>query len=922
MGVSLKTPIKNKAKSTSGQLSDGQLSKDENSTVIHQKSSNPPIHHQDKTLIQRKHKAEGNDPTRINERKKSAPSKVSKALPSEDPTQIVQRPVNIGKGYGEQVKVGAVLKGRFKLETIIGMGGMGIVFKAKDLLQEETGDLDPYIALKVLSPQLVNQKKFLIAMQQETKKTQRLSHPNIVKAYDFDRDGKTAFMTMELLQGEPLNKRISENTLSRQTALHIIKSLIRGLSYAHENGIVHADFKPNNVFIEKNGTVKIFDFGIAQAVGVEGERKIGNKHFNAADLEAVTPRYASIGALKGEPIKPSDDYYALGCVIYMVLAGHHPYGKKDAIQVKAEKIKPKPIDGLTSEQWNALSALIDVQSVAPKSLKPLEHAFFPSKQTDKRSKLLAVGLGTVVFLTASWFGASWYQDYSLLGEAKELLHVASSTSFQPLFNELNVMDSKRQTYVVQALKDNLLDVAEQQLEKQLNLEDKDFDIAAAEKTLGHLRKYYPDSARIAAIEGPFRDRKQEAEAFLSKQLNGIRANQQYLPTDSQWDLTSVVSAYRKTNASDLPEIEQLVLTDYVRFIKERLFYQEYGTAKLALKSALMLYPQSAELSSLSQELSAKKLQIGTAEAGSGREDRSRYQVNQNRLKIFDKRNQELISAREKYLTGGELDSKKIKSLLSDLEDTRSVDYYALKISLKKYLDEAISTTKDKAYLQLARELFPESYESNKKTARKRNTCYRSLANKGADKKSRCYDLIGGKYRGPELVVLKGDARVRSFAMTAREVSNSEFRIYCQLKKSCSSMPPKNNKPITGLSAGQAKAYTRWLSSVTDFKYRLPQAKEWKLASTAETSVKDHNCLINRNGKLIRGGSIREVGQGYMNGFGLQNMFGNVAEMVVDGGRMIAQGGSYNTVFSACESEQTVLSKKPASEVGLRLVRQL
>ncbi len=151
---------------------------------------------------------------------------------SEDPSPLV--PLT-GEQPGkparyENLGPGVTLKERFVLLEKLGQGGMGVVFKAKDLLKVEAQDKDPYVAIKVLTDAFKKYSGSFIALQREASKAQRLAHPNIATVYDFDRDGNTVFMTMEYLQGKPLNqliKELSKKPLKLDQALHIIERTLQ-----------------------------------------------------------------------------------------------------------------------------------------------------------------------------------------------------------------------------------------------------------------------------------------------------------------------------------------------------------------------------------------------------------------------------------------------------------------------------------------------------------------------------------------------------------------------------------------------------------------------------------------------------------------------------------------------------------------------
>jgi serine/threonine protein kinase len=256
------------------------------------------------------------------------------------------------------VGVGSVLKNRFVLEEMLGRGGMGVVYKARDLRKVEAMDRDPYIAVKVLSRDFQANPDSFIALQRESKKAQQLAHPNIVTVYDFDRDGPNVFMTMELLQGEPLDqtiRRLRPATLPAEQAQSIIEQMARALAYAHSKNIVHSDFKPGNIFLTSKQVVKVVDFGIARAAKSADRPAEDATVFDPGSLGALTPAYASCEMLEyGEP-DPRDDVYGLSVVAYELLVGSHPFGRKPATYARDQELKPKRPKELPKDVWNAIS---------------------------------------------------------------------------------------------------------------------------------------------------------------------------------------------------------------------------------------------------------------------------------------------------------------------------------------------------------------------------------------------------------------------------------------------------------------------------------------------------------------------------------------------------------------------------------------
>ncbi|MGH8294291.1 MAG: protein kinase domain-containing protein [Steroidobacteraceae bacterium] len=253
--------------------------------------------------------------------------------------------------------VGSIIKERFVLEEELGRGGMGIVFKARDLRMEEAQDRNPFVAVKILNDEFKRHPESLKALQREFRKAQSLAHPNVVTVGDFDRDGGNVFMTMELLEGEPLDqviKRTQGNGLEKRKALRVTRDICRAMAYAHERGIVHSDFKPANAFLTHDGTVKVFDFGIARAARRDDRASGTVTLFDAGTLGALTPAYASCEMIEGLEPDVRDDVYAIACVAYELLTGRHPFDRKSAEQARKTGLTPVRPAGLSRRQWAAL----------------------------------------------------------------------------------------------------------------------------------------------------------------------------------------------------------------------------------------------------------------------------------------------------------------------------------------------------------------------------------------------------------------------------------------------------------------------------------------------------------------------------------------------------------------------------------------
>ena len=302
----------------------------------------------------------------------------------------------------EKVDVGSRLKDRFVLEKKIGTGGMGVVFLALDERKVEARDRNPRVAVKVLNDEFRQHPDSLIALQRESRRSQQLAHDNIVRVYDFDKDGAIVFMTMEYVDGEDLKNLIRSldgKGMPIEEAFPIIEGMGRGLERAHRDGVVHSDFKPGNVMLTSSRVPKVFDFGIARA-GKQRSDSVGEQTvFDAGTLGALTPAYASLEMLQGKDPEPQDDLYALACVAYELLGGGHPFNKINAEQAMKQGLVPKRIPTLSKLQWRTLQRGLafrreDRIATAAEFVEGLR----PRTQREKMLPLIAAGAGGLVAL--------------------------------------------------------------------------------------------------------------------------------------------------------------------------------------------------------------------------------------------------------------------------------------------------------------------------------------------------------------------------------------------------------------------------------------------------------------------------------------------------------------------------------------------
>ncbi len=271
-----------------------------------------------------------------------------------DSTAIIEAPQFDSASPGQRLQVGSVLRDRFLLQEEIASGSMGVVYKALDRRLAEADAVDPWVAIKVLTPQLSTNGTALRALQQEAAKTRYLTHPNIVRFIDLDREDDLYFMVMEWLDGRTL-AQILDDTATKKidlvTTLDIVGQVGKALQYAHKLGVVHADIKPGNVMILPDGDVKLIDFGVAR---IEQKQRQADSDFDPSILKAATPAYSSMQVLTGDDPVPADDVFSLACLTYRLIAGYRVFGPRNAAEAAEEGMEPQRLGELSERQWKAL----------------------------------------------------------------------------------------------------------------------------------------------------------------------------------------------------------------------------------------------------------------------------------------------------------------------------------------------------------------------------------------------------------------------------------------------------------------------------------------------------------------------------------------------------------------------------------------
>ena len=263
------------------------------------------------------------------------------------PSEEVSVPTETLEAAKEELTTGSTFAGRYQIIEELGKGGMGKVYKAHDT------EIKEKVALKLIKPEISADKKTIERFQNELKFARKISHRNVCRMYDLNKEEGSYYITMEYVPGEDLKSTIRRvGPLGAGKTIFIAKQVCEGLEEAHRLGVVHRDLKPQNIMIDKEGNARIMDFGIA--------RSIVGKGITGAGVMIGTPEYMSPEQAEVKEVDQRSDIYSLGVILYEMVTGRVPFEGETPLGVamKHKSVMPKDPKELNAQIPDDLSRVI------------------------------------------------------------------------------------------------------------------------------------------------------------------------------------------------------------------------------------------------------------------------------------------------------------------------------------------------------------------------------------------------------------------------------------------------------------------------------------------------------------------------------------------------------------------------------------
>ncbi len=452
-------------------------------------------------------------------------------------------------------RLGMVLNSRYRIVSLIASGGMSDVYKAVDQNLEKAGSRDNQVAIKILRTSLTRDPGARSLLAREAAKSKRLSHPNIIRVHDLGHDGDTWFLVMELLEGEPLSRivqRAKPNGLKWKGCVAVLRQVADALAFSHQQGIVHADLKPSNIFFTREGRIKLLDFGVSRALQAQQPEDYLNPRVeDETSIYGYTPAYASPELMEGKDPSPQDDLYALACISYELLSSRHPFDREKLSLEQLGQYRLKRPRQMPRRFWRVVKrqlrydprySSLDVLSA---SLKPL-----PWKSWAASAVVTLTGIAAAGF---------WYQEYARANGAERALaaveqhqdEVARLLELPPgeLIPEIHQLPALERHGILRQQSVPVLDWYLENINGHLAGSGQELpDIPAALALVREASELYPRDYELIRLEEQIKRRRQSLQAALGGELEARLNAGDYLSQQSWRVVTDLASDLRLIGA--------------------------------------------------------------------------------------------------------------------------------------------------------------------------------------------------------------------------------------------------------------------------------------------------------------------------------------------------------------------------------------
>ncbi len=843
--------------------------------------------------------------------------------------------------------------GGIEILSVLGEGGMGVVYKGKDRA------LDRTVALKLLPARLRGTSDQIERFKREARAAARLEHPNVVQVYQVGEHAGRHYIVMQFVEGESLAAAIRrEGAIEPVQALRWILDVTRGLAMAHEMGIVHRDIKPDNILVTRKGEPKLADFGLAREVESQSE-------ISQSGQVLGTPYYMSPEQCDAQPADGRSDIYSLGATLYHMLTGRRPFEADNPLQVMLKHLKdplvppakvrrgiPEPVSALCCRMMakspnerpaNAEKLIGEVAQtlVALGEEMPTQ---VPGLRRRRRRIALplavfAAGAGAVAFL--AWKASGYETD------AGSALKVAQAEASERAGRDDFAGAAARLREVAGDFLDS--GVAREAEAEAAKWEEKGREEqagrlaiaegAARDADVERLRDALAALGALKVVGTPGQDRAAALRGTLAGLEALVRARASIGATAEPGEAgeraaREASAALAEAAAAELPEkarrqVEEarkglalaLALPRHLETFEKALGEGRLDDARAALGEGLDLVEGPLRervrgaIGRLANAQSALQGQLESARASAGEA-------------VAKGRFSEARRALEKLANCGVVAiASRAAREIEQVEEARRKFAEGLEAALAEARADPA-----RAAEVLARFASSEDEETRRRAGR----VLAEASERKATPEGFAYVPAGPFLRGP--VREKADLP-RPVYVSLRETSNAEWREFLRAERGRE--PPPHwpggqvpagleDHPVVYVSLADAEAYAAWLSRRDGVRYRLPTEDEWEKAARGEDGREfpwgDDGGA--GDGGLPRGRTAAAgSGDRDVSPYGVRGLAGNVAEWVVAtaGGRALVRGGSFDDPTTALASRRTPWVPRGDGRVfcvGFRLARDV